>query len=170
MDCHEAVTPKSNDFAYLEHKFRNNTMKHLLKQLLLSASIALLASCSSQESANTDAVANNHVLTATKTVADNENGSDASANNRNSSLLSSLSKLYPNGQLPANRTGQAGQDLLQNPTALLLTSAVPSAAIQQQAGGTLQPQALSADFQPVQRVQNTTLYGAYFFSIYPTSH
>lgn len=29
-------------------------------------------------------------------------------------------------------------------------------------------QAVAADYQPVQRVQNTTLYGAYFFSIYPS--
>jgi hypothetical protein len=29
-------------------------------------------------------------------------------------------------------------------------------------------QATAADYQPVKRVQNTTLYGAYFFSIYPT--
>jgi Protein of unknown function (DUF1566)/Repeat of unknown function (DUF5648) len=134
------------------------------KNLAICSTIALLtflsASCGSQEGMNTDAANTNSTSTASKSIANNASNS--------SSLLASLSQLYPNGQLPANRVAQATQELAQNPTALLLTSATPSAIKQQKSASTLQAQAIAADYQPVQRVQNTTLYGAYFFSIYPT--
>ena len=143
-----------------------------IKLWFIYCAITLLAACGAQESANsyknTDAADVNIASLATNNVADNaapaESGSD-------SKLLTSLAATYPGGQLPAERAAQAAQELSQNPTALLLTSAAPSAtnsSIQQQNGFTLQPQAISADYQPVQRVQNTTLYGAYFFSIYPS--
>lgn len=139
------------------------------KNLVICSTIALLtfllASCGSQEGVNTDVATTNNSLTASKSIANNV---EINAKNTNSSLLTSLAPLYPNGQLPANRVAQAVQELTQNPTALLLTSAAPSAVKQQKLGVTLQPLALAADYQPVQRVQNTTLYGAYFFSIYPT--
>jgi Domain of unknown function (DUF5011)/Repeat of unknown function (DUF5648) len=86
-------------------------------------------------------------------------------------LLDSLAVLYPNGQLPANRSAQASEDLSQNPAALKLTAETATVKIQSttfNATATVAAQAVAADYQPVQRVQNTTLYGAYFFSIYPT--
>ena len=138
----------------------------------IALSTFLLAACGSQEGKNIDAAGTNTALTATKSIAKDTSSTEASAGNANtafnSPLLTSLAQLYPNGQLPAERVAQSTQDLAQNPTALLLTSAAPSTIKPQRTVGDLQPQALSADYQPVQRVQNTTLYGAYFFSIYPT--
>ena len=149
-----------------------------IKHLLIYTSIALLAACGAQESANTDkntdAAVVNIASTATNNVADNaapaEPGSD-------SKLLTSLAAVYPGGQLPAERAAQAAADLLQNPAALKLTAGTASVAdiglspqITAQSGTQtqlIQAQATSADYQPVQRIQNTTLYGAYFFSIYP---
>ena len=142
-----------------------------IKHCFIYSLIALLAACGSQDGSNTNTAITNTALTAAKSVA-NLAIKPADKNPDSSSLLQSLAQLYPNGQLPAERVSQAAQELSQNPTALLLTSAAPSATNsskqQQKNGSTLQPQAISADYQPVQRVQNTTLYGAYFFSIYPT--
>jgi Protein of unknown function (DUF1566)/Repeat of unknown function (DUF5648) len=142
------------------------------KHWLICSFIALLAACGSQEGINTDTAGTNNALTATKSIVNSENNTDASAKDTNSTLLStllaSLAQLYPNGQLPTERAAQAAQDLAQNPTALLLTSAAASRATEQQPSLSLDPLALSTDYQPVKRVQNTTLYGAYFFSIYPT--
>ncbi len=76
--------------------------------------------------------------------------------------------------MPANRTAQASQDLSQNPAALKLTAETANAGKSQSQSTTntantpIAAQAVAADYLPVQRVQNTTLYGAYFFSIYPT--
>jgi Protein of unknown function (DUF1566)/Repeat of unknown function (DUF5648) len=124
------------------------------KHLFVYSAIALLAACGSQDVANTNAASTNIALEAVKSIANNAS---------NSNLLTSLAQLYPNGQLPAERVAQAAQDRAQNPAALTLTAA------QTRAAQTLvQPQAFTADYQPVKRVQNTTLYGAYFFSIYPT--
>ena len=84
-------------------------------------------------------------------------------------LLDSLAVLYPKGQLPVERAAQATQDLAQNPAALKFTAdAALDAAAQTTQSQAIEPQAVAADYQPVQRVQNTTLYGAYFFSIYPS--
>ena len=141
-----------------------------IKHCFIYSLIALLAACGSQDGSNTNTAITNTALTAAKSVA-NLAIKPADKNPDSSSLLQSLAQLYPNGQLPAERVSQAAQELSQNPTALLLTSAAPSATnsskLQQKNGSTLQPQAVAADYQPVQRVQNTTLYGAYFFSIYP---
>ena len=94
-----------------------------MKIAYLGLAAALLSACGSQESANTDIAIVNNNSKATKSVAIESVNTLVS----NSSLLTSLAQLYPNGQLPAERVAQAAQELNQNPTALLLTSAAPSA-------------------------------------------
>lgn len=67
-------------------------------------------------------------------------------------------------------TQQTSKELAlnQNPAVLTLTAPAPNAVqssqIQAQSG--IQPQATTANFSPVIRIQNTTLQGAYFFTIY----
>ena len=144
-------------------------MQQTLKHLFLCASITLLAACGSQDSANNDVAGVNTALDVTKTVASSvDSGTQNTDASLGSSLINSLAQLYPNGQLPANRADQAAQDRAQTPAALKLTAeTAPSQSIQAQSQ-LIQPQAVAADYQPVQRVQNTTLYGAYFFSIFPS--
>ena len=129
---------------------------------LICIVLSLITACGSQESANTNILA-----AAFKTA--NTNTFSNSSGQTDSGLLQSLAELYPNGQLPASRAAQASQDLSQNPAALKLTAKASTAFKSQNTKNTsITPQAATADFRPVQRVQNTTLYGAYFFSIYPT--
>ena len=134
-----------------------------LKNSLISLLLVLLSSCGGQ---NSPVASNSSQLTTPST------GSDAAALKSTSgkvSLMESLAKLYPNGQLPAYRVTQAAKDLLQNPAALTLTAPAPTSTnnIQsQKAGIKMQSAALAADFLPVARIQNTTLEGSYFFSIY----
>ena len=131
-----------------------------LKFLLLFSSIALLAACSPQESENVEKASPAGV----------NNSSDATKNvaNTESKLLTSLAQLYPNGQLPANWLSQSNKDLAQNPAVLAKTAPSPAPISSQSSGAIMfQPQALGTDYQPVQRIQNASLYGAYFFSIYP---
>lgn len=135
------------------------------KHWLICSFLALLTACGSQEGLNADVASTNTALIATKSIS---NKVEIGTKDTAPTLLASLAQLYPNGQLPADRVTQAAQELSQNPTALLLTSAAPSSIKAQKISSNLQPLALSTDYQPVQRVQNTTLYGAYFFSIYPT--
>lgn len=127
-------------------------MKHLLKHVILSSLVAVIVACSSQEGSSTVVASENIASAASKNVAYSE-----------SKLLTSLAQLYPKGQIPANRLSQSAKDLAQNP-AVLAQTAKSSGNL---AAATIQPQALAADFQPVQRIQNASLYGAYFFSIYP---
>jgi Repeat of unknown function (DUF5648) len=79
-------------------------------------------------------------------------------------LLDSLAVAFPNGLMPADKVAQAARELAQNPAALKLT-AENSKPIKPQ---NLQTQAVTADYRPVTRIQNTTLTGAYFFTIYDT--
>jgi alpha-tubulin suppressor-like RCC1 family protein len=133
-------------------------MKYQFIRLLLNVSIALLTACGSQDGANTgvNIASEAPKLRAIESI-------NTSANT--SSLIISLTQLYPNGQLPSERAAQVAQALAQNPAALKLTAnATPALETVPQA---IQPQALASDYAPVQRIQNTTLYGAYFFSIYP---
>lgn len=60
------------------------------------------------------------------------------------------------------------KELAQNPAVLTLTAPAPNAVLgsQIQAQSTIQPQATTANFSPVTRIQNTTLSGSYFFTIY----
>ena len=134
-----------------------------LKNSLISLLLVLLSSCGGQ---NSPVVSNSSQLTTPST------GSDAAALKPTSgkvNLMESLAKLYPNGQLPAYRVTQAAKDLSQNPAALTFTAPAPTSTsnIQsQKAGIKMQSAALAADFLPVARIQNTTLEGSYFFSIY----
>lgn len=130
---------------------------------LISLLLVLLSSCGGQNSP----VASNSSTLITTAI-----GLDATGLNQTIakvSLMDSLAKVYPNGQLPANRVAQAAKDLAQNPAALKLTAPAPTSTniIQsQKAGIKMQSMALAADFLPVARIQNTTLVGSYFFSIY----
>lgn len=81
-------------------------------------------------------------------------------------LLDSLAALYPNGKLPADRAAQSAKDLAENPAVLLLTSEAPKQIRGQSTDAVVQPMALSADYKPVIRIQNTSLFGVYFFTIY----
>jgi alpha-tubulin suppressor-like RCC1 family protein len=130
-----------------------------IKHLIVCSMLALLSACGSHEDSNSAAAAAKSVVA--PEAINTEKSTDAA---RPVSLLISLAQLYPGGQLPAERLAQAAQDLTQNPAALKLTAEPATEATSQ----TIQPQALAADYAPVQRVQNTTLYGAYFFSIYPS--
>ena len=63
----------------------------------------------------------------------------------------------------------SGNALAHNPAVLTLTAPAPDAAVlgnQIQAQSDIQPQANTASFSPVTRIQNTTLSGSYFFTIY----
>ncbi len=81
------------------------------------------------------------------------------------SLLASLAKEYPNGQLPADRAVLAAKALSQNPSVFKNSAAVASQA--KASALNIQTQSYtSADFKPVYRIQNTTLSGSYFFTIY----
>lgn len=144
-------------------------MTHSLKHLFLCASIALLAACGSQEGANNDAAGINTDLDATKTVATQATDTSVVGTSPKRDLLANLALAYPGGVLPAERAAAAAEQLVQNPAVLKFNA--NSGAINPQAG-TISPQAattytvgLSA---PVQRAQNTTLFGSYFFSIVPS--
>lgn len=133
---------------------------HGFRQLLISACLTVLTSCSPNISPNTAAGTGGSVNT--------NSIQNPSANQASSSLLVSLATLYPGGQLPTNRTNQAAKDLAQNPAALRLTAEPDSSANNQITGINIQPLAASVDYKPVIRIQNTTLFGAYFFTIYDT--
>lgn len=63
---------------------------------------------------------------------------------------------------------QTNTELAQNPSVLTLTAPAPNAALSNQYQGLAQPQATTANFSPVTRIQNTSLPGSYFFTIYNT--
>lgn len=84
-----------------------------------------------------------------------------------SDLLASLAAVYPNGQLPAANAAQAAKELAQNPAVLHVTAA-NAATAQNAKSASVQPQAVAADYKAVTRIQNTSLTGAYFFTIYDT--
>jgi Protein of unknown function (DUF1566)/Repeat of unknown function (DUF5648) len=131
--------------------------------------VALLTACSGQSS--TDTVSSG---TATKAVQTTQATQTTSTSSSSSGLLASLAVAYPNGQLPAASVAQAAKELAQNPAALKLTeqSAPQTAPATQVAAEStsapIQAQATSADYKAVTRIQNTTLTGAYFFTIYDT--
>lgn len=82
-----------------------------------------------------------------------------------SDLLAGLSAVYPNGQISATSAAQAAKELAQNPAVLHIT--VANAATAQNAkSASVQTQAVAADYKAVNRIQNTSLTGAYFFTIY----
>ena len=154
-----------------------------IKHLLIYTSIALLAACGAQESANTDKNAalsgDNIASTAINNVATQATDTTVVGTSPKRDLLANLALAYPGGVLPTERAAAAAEQLSQNPAALKFNAGSATAAnITSQAGtispqsGAISPQAattytvgLSA---PVQRAQNTTLFGSYFFSIYPS--
>ena len=145
--------------------FTKNTRQNI-RHLIVCCVVTLLAACGSQDDSSTGSATANTSSIAAKSVTapesiKTETPSDAA---RPVGILMSLAQNYPGGQLPPERVAQAAQDLAQNPAALQLTAETAPETTSQ----TIQPQALAADYAPVQRAQNTTLYGAYFFSIYPT--
>ena len=148
-------------------------LKKILSVLLLSGLglSVLLSACGSQpDDAKPSAAAQNST---------NQNNSPTAnpASTEQTSLLASLEQLYPSGQVP-----QAQKELLSKASGLAKTPIVPlrSAGVEQQAAGqvaadtrvnvgaqaAVNPQAGVADYLPVSRIQNTNLYGAYFFTIY----
>jgi hypothetical protein len=82
---------------------------------------------------------------------------------QHSGLMDSLAVAFPNGQMPADKVAQAARELAQNPAVLKLTAETAKVK-----AASFQAQAVSADYKPVTRIQNTTLTGAYFFTIYDT--
>ena len=142
-------------------------MKHLLKYLLLYGFVAHLVACGSQESANTAVAGVNTALPAINTVATQATGTNVVGTSPQRDLLANLVIAYPSGALPAERAAAAAEQLAQNPA--VLTFNAPTA---QNSAGKISPQAATAYTvglsAPVQRAQNTTLFGSYFFSIYPS--
>jgi Bacterial Ig-like domain (group 2)/Repeat of unknown function (DUF5648) len=134
------------------------------KQFLIVGSLAMLVSCSS----NTDGADGTLDGSITQNAAVVAGTQSVQVESERVDLMASLAVLYPNGQLPLEKTAAATNDLAQNPAALSATAESAGLIKSQSASTTIQPQATSADFLPVTRIQNTTLYGAYFFSIYPT--
>lgn len=119
---------------------------------LLAMSIALISACGSQDSGGNS----NAALLA--------NGK--SANTANTSLLDSLAVLYPNGQMSEQQKTFAAKELLQNPAALRKTAPASASISGQSASGTVAAQVATGNFGPVYRIQNTTLSGSYFYTIY----
>lgn len=121
---------------------------------------ALLSACGGQST--TDSATTSSVQKTTQT----SQAAPILSPTSSSDLLTSLALNYPDGQLPANRVAQAAKDLAQNPAVLkVIDKPLPNS---QSLSELFINQASSADFKPVIRIQNTTLYGAYFFTIYDT--
>ncbi len=125
-------------------------MKYLIRLICILV-FSVLAACGGKDE--------------TSSAGFNKSAGDGYAGAR-TALLDSLAALYPNGKLPADRAAQAVKDLAENPAVLLLTSDAPKQIRGQSTGPVVQPMALSADFKPVIRIQNTSLFGVYFFTIY----
>jgi Protein of unknown function (DUF1566)/Repeat of unknown function (DUF5648) len=137
--------------------FKKNTFLSMMTVVLLTA-------CGGQIS--TDTVGSDTAAKAVQTTQANQISSLSP-----SGLLASLAVTYPNGQLPAANDAQAAKELAQNPAALKITAQSAPQTTQVAAQSTnapIQAQATSADYKAVTRIQNTTLTGAYFFTIYDT--
>ena len=127
--------------------------KHGLKSILIIGCLGILAACS-LNSTSDSTIANPAGGTAQRSQ------EIAALDLTRVSLIESLSKLYPKGKLPTAQQAFANKLLAQNPAAL---------SAQFTKAGTMKPQVYTSvitDFQPVFRIQNTTLYGSYFFTIY----
>lgn len=125
------------------------------KSIILLLSVCILAACSDQGTTSTGT---------TKLVGQSN---AQTQNTENTSLLASLAKEYPNGQLPADKVAQSAKALSQNPSVFKSSGALVAQAGTSSSGQNIRPQAFTAtDFNPVYRIQNTTLPGSYFFTIY----
>jgi Protein of unknown function (DUF1566)/Repeat of unknown function (DUF5648) len=135
-------------------------MTHFSKKTISAILFAaLLSACGDQsttDSATTSSVQKTAQISQAAPIL-----SPASSND----LLASLAVAYPNGQIPATSAAQAAKELAQNPAVLHVTAA-NAATAQNAKSASLQPQAVAADYKAVTRIQNTTLTGAYFFTIY----
>jgi sugar lactone lactonase YvrE len=147
-------------------------MKNLLKYQLICASIALLAACSSQESTNTDAAGVNIASKAPNNVANQATETMVVGTSPKRDLLANLALAYPGGVLSADRAAAAAQQLAQNPAVLKFNAARSQSLSQSESLAPIVPQAANSYttglYATVQRAQNTTLFGSYFFSIYPS--
>ena len=142
-------------------------MMYSAKRLLICASVILLAACGAQESSKTELSAASASLTATTTVATQTTDTTVVGTSPKRDLLANLALTYPGGVLPAERAAEAAAQLAQNPAALKYTAAsTPTSA------SAYSPQAIDSYTvglsASVQRAQNTSLFGSYFFSIYPS--
>lgn len=140
----------------------------LLPALLLSG-LALLGACGAQID---DAKSTVAAKSATNTAADTAFNTKAatSTNTAQTDLLSSLAQLYPNGQAPeaykAFGLGAAVSPVVRLLSAKVSHQKVDQASSTATAAAVFDNQATSADYLPVTRIQNTSLYGAYFFTMY----
>ena len=137
-------------------------MRYISQKKIPSMILALLLSaCGGQATTDTASLTANSAQKTSQT----EQSSQSTSTSTPSSLLASLATVYPNGQLPAGNAAQAAKELAQNPAVLHLTqqSAVKAS---QSVGAPVQSQAAAADYKAVTRIQNTSLTGAYFFTIY----
>ena len=80
-------------------------------------------------------------------------------------LTTGLAASYPDGKLPADRAAEAAIYLAQNPAVLNYDASAGNALANT---SNITPQAYTASYAAVQRAQNTSLFGSYFFSIYPS--
>ena len=141
------------------------------KGLMLSASLVSILACSP----------NNTEITASESQATN-----ITAASTQTPQLKSIAALYPGGQVPADQSEAAAVKRMQSANngistassfgSNALTSALfgstkdrgaESIKAQSTASTALQPQTGMA-YNVISRVQNTSLYGAYFFTIYPS--
>jgi sugar lactone lactonase YvrE len=120
---------------------------------LVALSIALISACGSQDSGSSSANAVSQT-------------SSKSANIASTSLLDSLDILYPKGQMSEQQKALAAKELLQNPAALRKTAPASVSINSQSASSNVKAQVATGNFGPVYRIQNTTLSGSYFFTIY----
>jgi Carboxypeptidase regulatory-like domain/Repeat of unknown function (DUF5648) len=140
-----------------------------LKVNLIILSIALISACGGQSNSDSG---NNATSATAKQAASLESRMQAP----NTSLRDSLANLYPSGQMTEQQKLQAASQLPQNPDALRMKVSgkmlSQTADVRSQSASILgNPNAYVAasaatDFAPVFRIQNTTLSGSYFFTIY----
>lgn len=137
------------------HKFSRG-----FKQLLIAGGLAMLVSCSSSSDGADEA--------STKAVVGIASTQSAVFESDHVDLMASLAQVYLNGQLAPEQATAANKALAQNPAALSLTAESVGLIKSQNSSTSIQPQATAADFQPVSRMQSTSLRGSYFFTIYNT--
>ena len=135
-------------------------MNDVLKCALLIGGITLLAACGSQ--------VNDAESMTTKSSPASINSTSAVS----SQLLTSLAATYPNGKMPEDLKSQAAKALAQNPAVLKMSaSGVASVDAKSNLNSGSKAQATETDtgsYSPVYRIQNTSLPGSYFFTIYDT--
>jgi hypothetical protein len=143
-------------------------MKYSFKYLVLCVSLAVLVACSSQDSGYTTADSLKTASGATTIIAIQATDTTIVGTSPKRDLLANLAIAYPGGSLPPERAAQAAEQLAQNPAVLKYNANNATSA----QSLTVSPQATDSYTvglsSPVQRAQNTTLFGSYFFSIYPT--